>query len=219
MPKLPFKSPALVKAIWGLALAIVFAFTLACNVALHRHVAALRERDPGFHWAAADSRVRRNDFIGAFEELEVALALAPERYEPHQIAGNLHYRLQHWQEAFDAYQRAVQHGCPDGDVRLRSVLALLRMKRYENAAELGKTYIAQGQTYPGFARYVGEACRHLEKQAEAIPLLETALEQNPSDVLLMEELRRAYAALGQTQKAEAVQSRIDATRVRLESLR
>lgn len=213
-----FKNPGLARVVWALGLAVVLGLTVGWNVWLGRYIGALRARDPGFHWAAADSLVRQNDFVGAFAELEEAFRLAPDRYEPYQIAGNLHYELRHWREAFKAYQDAIARGCPDVNVRVRSVLALMRQDRFENAAALGKQYISEGQTYPGFPRYVGEAYRRLHQDAEAIPFLEMALRGYPNDVLLMEGLMEAYVAVGESEKAGLLHTRIGETRAILDGL-
>jgi len=204
--------------LWALLLLILVAGGVAANVALHRQVERWRDRNPAFHWAEADRMIAERDYVGAKLESDRALALAPERPEPHEVSGRLHYALQQWDQAFAAYRRAIALGGRNPFLHGRALWCLVHLGRYEEAAELGVAALEEGVEAPNLRRYIGDAYRRAGKAGQAIPFYEAALLETPNNLDLMNHLAAAYRVAGLNKKADGVLQRIDQASAQLESL-
>jgi tetratricopeptide (TPR) repeat protein len=204
----PFKNPRSVFVVWSAVLALVLLTGGAANVALARYVQHMRENDPRTYLQEAQQRLNRDDLAGALEQVEQALQIAPGKPDGYRIRGLVHFRMKHWQEAFDCFQQAIQRGDLIEDTRLKSMSALMNMKRYEEALALGKRCI--GESYPHWSWhwYMATTYRALGKYAEAIPYYENALKGHPNDLYVMDQLAQAYRITGNAEKAEAMERRI-----------
>ena len=204
-------------ASWLLLLAALLCAGIAVNVALHRRVRVWRELNPGYHWATADRLVRAGDYVGARSELERARELAPDRPEPYEITGRLYYDLKQWPEALAAYERAIANGGKNPHLYGRAMWCLINLRRFDEAAELGRTALQRGVEPPNLRRYIAEAYRRGGRPKDAIPFFEAALEITPTSIDIMNALVATYRAAGQDEKVDALLQRIDETQAELDS--
>jgi len=204
--------------VWTLLLAALLCGGIVANVVLHRQVARWRDTNPAFHWAEAERMIAERDYMGAKLELARALASAPERPEPHEVSGRLHYALQQWDQALAAYRQAIAMGGRNPHLHGRALWCLVHLGRYEEAAELGVAALEEGIEAPNLKRYVGDAYRRADQPVRAIPFYETALLETPKSLDLMNHLAAAYRAAGLNDKADDMLQRIDEATAQLESL-
>jgi tetratricopeptide (TPR) repeat protein len=196
---------------WALLLIAAVVAGIFGNLGLARYVEAQRAGDPRTYLRAAQQLMDQRDVLGAFAQLDEAARRAPTSPEPYRLRGHFHFQLKHWQEAFNAYQQAIDRGSRDEDMRLKAMNALMQMGRHEDAILFGKQCLAEGYTYRTFPRYIAESYRALAKPAESIAFYESALRGYPNDLFLMEHLAEAYRLVGQQDQADQMQARIAET--------
>ena len=205
-------------ASWLLLLAALLCAGVGANVALHRRVRVWRELNPAYHWAEADRLVREGDYVGARLELERARELAPDRREPYEITGHLHYDLKQWEKALAAYRKAIEKGGRDPHLYGRVMWCLMHLRRHDEAAEVGLAALERGLDTPNLRRYIGEAYRRAGKPEQAISFFEAALTETPNSIDLMNNLVAAYRAAGREQEADELAERIDEAQALLQSV-
>ena len=218
MERSPFRNTRAVFAVWGAVLVLLLATGIAANVALAQYVRHMRESDPQTYLQEARRLLDRNDIAGAARQIEIALQKAPDNPEPYRQRGLLLFRLKHWQEAFDSFQESIRRGGHIEDTYLKSMNALMQMKRHEEAIAFGKESLGQGFSHWTFHWYMGEIYRALGRYAEAIPCYEHALQGHRNDPFIMDHLAQAYRSTGNAEKAEAVERQIAETQALQERL-
>ncbi len=211
MNRPPFRNPSAVFAVWAGAVAACVAAAIAANTALSIYVEHARAKDPRTYLNDAQRLIDRNDMRGAAERINQAIAKAPQNPESYRLAGLLEFRQKHFQEAFDAFRKAIDLGSRDEDMRIKAMNALMQMGRYQDAIQFGKSCMDQGYRYPTFPRYLAETYRALNRPDDAIPYYLKALEGYPNDLFLIEHLAQAYRDTGKANEAEAMEKRIAET--------
>lgn len=210
MRKKRFKNPRLVLGIWGVALVIVGAATLAGNLAVARYVAYARAHDPNPHLNTAEEYLNRGSYPEAWSEIARAREKAPDHARVHKVIGDFHFRQKHWKEALEAYRTAIDKGTDARGVYINALWSLIELRYYRDAVDFGETCIASGFKDAVFPRYVAEAHLRRGDRNAAIPYLERALDGYPNDLHLMKQLAEAYRATGRKTRAHDLQQRIDA---------
>ncbi len=205
-------------ALWGMVLGLGLVAGIVGNVLLAQYVGVMRAQDPKTYLDAAQRLMEQKDVLGAFQQLDEAARIAPQSPEPYKIRGHLLLELKRWNEAFSAYQQAMQRGSRDEDMRLKALHALMQAGRNDEAIAFGKRCIEEGFRYRTFPRYIAEAYSALGKQADSIPYFEEALKGYPNDLYLMERTAQAYRAAGRNDQAEAMQKRIAETQALLDQI-
>ncbi len=205
-----FERPRRALLLWGLAVLGVYLLLAAGDRALFAKAAAMREQSPWTYLKAAERLERQNNWLGALEKLEEAARRAPDSPVPYERMGLIHYnRQRHWDEALEAFRKALELGSKSADVRGKIIWSLIRLGRFEGAAEFGAACIDDGYTAPEFPRYVAEAYWRAGFHRKAIPYYRQALEGFPNDLYLMERLMEAYKRADNEAAAKRMQQRID----------
>lgn len=70
----------------------------------------------------------------ARELAERLMYLAPERAWPHYLLGEIAGRLQRWEEALEAYMKAIALGRRDPETLLRASESAMKLRRVQEAA-------------------------------------------------------------------------------------
>lgn len=193
---------------WGGAIACGLCFAVLMTGALDWQVAQIREASPWPYLEKAQQLHTQNDLAGAQRMLAEASLRAPFLAEPHLHSGLIYYDGKKWDKALEAYQRALRLGATGGDVRGKILWCLIHLKRADEAAEFGRAAVIEGHDSPRFMRYVADAFRYADRQAESLPYLEAALQGFPNDLLLMDRIAQVLEQLGETEKAAAMRKRI-----------
>jgi tetratricopeptide (TPR) repeat protein len=203
-----FANPRKAIVVWTLALIAVLAFTGALNYGFRLNAREMRENDFKTYIAAADECMNRHDYPEALKQAEEAKRRAPNAPEPYAVAGHVRYQLRHWGIAITEYQAAIARGSCEEGVFLNIVWALIELKRYPEAAELGTKALTAGISQPALPRYIAEAYFRDDKMAEAVPYYEMSLKGYSSDLYLLDHLARSLKGAGQKEKAEEIQRKI-----------
>lgn len=204
----PFTDTRKVLTIWAALLIAGLVLVEGFTVALDRHAQRLRENDYRTYLGAATRFIDQNDFPSAMAEIEKARGKAPNAPEPYIIAGHVHYRLKHWEQAISSYDLAIVRGSRDEGIRLNTVWAFIELERYDEAVRLGKQAMVQGFSGPGLPRYIAEACFRAGQPVDSIAYFELALEGYPNDLYLLDHLKQAYNATGRDADAQKMEDRI-----------
>jgi tetratricopeptide (TPR) repeat protein len=204
----PFTNTRRAITLWALLLVTGFVFIEVFNLACMRYARDIREKDYRTYLAEAAKRMAQFDLPGAMTHVDEAKRRGPKAAEPDAMAGHIQYQLKHWEQAIIEYKSAIAKGTQEEGVFLNTVWALIELRRYDEAAEIGARALLEGIATPALPRYIAEAYFRSGNMAEAIPYFERALEGYPNDLYLLDHLRQAYRATKQLDKAEAMRARI-----------
>lgn len=193
---------------WALGLLVLLGAGVGGNLVLAQRVQVWRDRNPALHWAAADRLIREKEYVQARIELQRALELAPNHFEPYFVSGHLYYALQDWEKALEMYRRAEQMRPDSLPLRERIFWSLMSLGRHLDAAEYGSDALRKGQASPTLRRYVAEAWIKAEGPDKAIPYFEAALAASPQNTDIMNRLEAAYRQAGRHDEAEAMLRRM-----------
>lgn len=196
--------------LWGAALAVGFSALWGSNLALPEVIERVRAQDYRTFLVAADRAMKRNDLPTALDNLRRAFEIAgPNNPEPHKVAGDVYHHFHKWQEAVEAYRKAMTLGNRDPGPRLNAVWALVQLERYREAVAFGRAARDDGFGQPGLLRSIAEAYRRQGDPVAAIPFYEQALRGFPNDLYLMGQLVQAYDYAGLEEKAGKMRTRMD----------
>lgn len=219
MKRRRFKYPQLVLAVWVLLLAAGTALSIAYNWRIYDHVEEVRATDPNPALSLAEDLMNRNRVAEAWEQVGIARQHNAEHPRVWQVAGDLHFRVEQWEEARTAYERAIELGTTHKGAYLNLLWSLIKLQYYRDAANLGREFMRFFATHfddhdPIFPRYVAEALVRRGDRVEAIPYLERALDGYGNDFYLMQNLAQAYRLAGRLEESRAMQARIAEERAR-----
>ncbi len=205
----PFSNPRGVMAIWNGFLLAGLVLIVGVNWGLKSYVEHLRANDYRKMLAAASTFVEERNFAAALDEVERARSKAPNRPEPLEMLGHVQYRLENWPQAVAAFRAAINKGSQDLGIREIVVWALIEMGEYGEAVKFGKASIQAGLVPPALHRYIAEALFRNKQFEESITYFEHALMTAPRDLYMLDHLRQACEAIGETDKAQDVQRTIE----------
>lgn len=195
---------------WILLLMMGMALLGVGGLLLHRKAAELRASSPWTFLKEAERLKSINRPIDALAALQRAAELDPTSPVPHEEIGRIYFtRQSDWTKALESYRRALELGSDSADVRGKAMWCLIHLSRYREAAEFGQLCIAQGYDAPDFNRFIAEAYRRAKMDKESIPHFEAAVEAFPGDMMLLERLMEAYAAVGDLEKRDEIKRRIE----------
>ncbi len=209
MPARPYKNTRRVMALWGTSLMVLVTGVVIINVAIASYVDQMRTNDYRAILSMASKYIDSDEFPNALNQAELALRKAPDRPEPWEMLGHIHYRLENWPKAVEAFRTAIIKGSEDAGVREIVVWALIEMGEYGEAVDFGQACVAAGIVPPALHRYLAEALFRDQRFTEAIPYLEVALKATPNDLYLLDHLRHACEATGALTKADETRQRIE----------
>lgn len=190
----------------GTLAALLFGY----DIALAHYAGQLRANDYRTYLGAAWEQVQAEDYIGAMQQVERAIQLAPDNPEPFAVAGSIHYRLKHWERAFENMTKAVERGDRARGPRMDIVWSAIELKRYDEAVALATQFADDVPDNAIFFQYAAEAHLRAGRPAEAIPMLKQALNAAPDNLYQLSRLASAYRDTDNTKAAEEIQARIDA---------
>lgn len=205
-PVLQDARPVLVA--WAAVLLLGVLLATGWQVGLAGYVGVQRSESPWTYLKAAEQYEADKNWARALEALQEAARRGPGSPVPYERMGFIHYEhRQDWAGALSAFREAIARGSTSLDVRGKIIWSLIHLKRYEDAANFGQQCISEGHTSPYFPRYTGEAWYRGNEQAKAIPFLEKALDDFPTDILLMERLIACYTTVGDMDSARKIEAR------------
>lgn len=209
MPSPPFHHPKRVLLGWRVALVVAMGVIAGINLAIASYVSHMRATDYRAMLATASQHIQQNNYPEALNQVERALKAAPDRPEPLEVLGLIHYRLENWPKVVDAFKAALDKGSKDPGAREIIVWALIEMGEYSEAVAFGKQILQGDVVPPALHRYLAEALFRGEQFQEAIEHLELALQATPNDLYVLDHLRYAYEATGDANKADNARRRIE----------
>jgi tetratricopeptide (TPR) repeat protein len=180
-------------------------------------VARWRVSDPSFLLQQASDALGKKDYVSAAANVQRVIAVAPIKPEPYVLNGHIFYDNKQWNQALDAYRKALAKGGTTPSLYGRIFWCLMNMKNFAEAADFGRRAVEEGNGLPMMHGYVAEALIQLGKQAEAVPYLESALANAPNDMACLHRLEQAYISTGEREKAEAILRRIQEANTALKS--
>lgn len=204
--------------LWVAALCFLLTAVVAANLLWARYFAMRQANDYRPFLTEAYREIELQDFITAMENVQRAMALAPANAQVYKTAGDVNYRFRHWQTAIVHYEKAIELGDGEEDTRAAMVWALVQIKRYDGAIRFGETAVAQGYRIPAMIRSLSEAYKRQGDLEDALPYFKQALEYYPDDLYLMANIRAAYEASGDKEKADEMESRIDVTQEKISQM-
>ena len=200
-----------VLVLWVAALLLGVLIAAGWQVGLAGYVGVQRAESPWTYLKAAEQYETDKNWARALEALQEAARRGPKSPTPYERMGLIHYeKRQDWTAALGMFREALQRGSDSVDARGKTIWSLIHLKRYEEAAAFGQQCIDAGHRSAYFPRYTGEAWFRANAHAKAIPYLETALKDFPTDVLLMERLLACYTKVGDPEKARKMEDRLHA---------
>ncbi|MBI2432026.1 MAG: tetratricopeptide repeat protein [Candidatus Hydrogenedentes bacterium] len=198
-------NPRKILAVWSGGILLVLAVLGLYTLLLHSQVEALRVRSPWTYLKEAERLQGLNNSAAALRMLEKAQALAPDDPLPFERAGRIYYDTKEWQQALDAYTRALRLGSREIDVRGKAMWCMIRLGRNLEGAQFGEACVKEGLSTDSFYRYIAEAYRRAGKVPEATKFYEEARRKAPNDLAILQRLMEMYTTLSETKKAENLQ--------------
>ena len=139
------------------------------------------------------------------EYLLEATKLDPQNLQAHNLLGQLYYRRGEYMKAADAEAIVVARSADSIPARRVLASSYLKLKEYDKARENAQWLVDNGGSEAGSARLIlGQALAGLGKYAEAIPVLQAYLANDPGssvasqtkDLIAELQLNAANAKLG-----------------------
>ncbi len=142
-------------------------------------------------------------FKGKDTEADELASIKIDRAREYVWLGDRMRLRDRWLAAAKQYRKATLHvGDKSPLVQGKLGLALLRTKRYDEAAQELQKPLADNPRHVVLHVYLGQALAKLSKWTDAKLHLEEALTINPFDPDVHEALAEVYGQLGETEKAE-----------------
>jgi tetratricopeptide (TPR) repeat protein len=159
-------------------------------------------RGKGYRPMDADFQTRLL-FKGKDTEADELAAIKIDKARDHVWLGDRMRLRDRWQAAVKQYRKATTHvGDKSPLVQGKLGLALLKTKRYEEAASELQKPLVDSPRHVVLHVYLGQALMRLGRYQEARVHLEEALTINPFDPDVHETLAEVYTQLGEHEKAE-----------------
>jgi tetratricopeptide (TPR) repeat protein len=195
-------------SVWVLVLVLAFLVTIPVNVKMARYARAVRDQRPETYIEMAETLAHHGDYQGALKFWQEANRRAPDNLRVRAALAEIYYGSQKWEDALAVYREVIERGSREKGVYLNSLWCLVQLGRYKEALEFANLCIDDGITHPELYRRASEACFRGRMYKESIPFYQTALEFYRNDLYLMEHLKQVYQALGEKEKARALDAQI-----------
>jgi len=193
---------------WAALLLLGGLLATGWQAGLAGYVGVQRTESPWTYLKAAERYEADKNWARALEALQEAARRGPKAPDPYERMGFIHYEhRQDWTAALAAYREALARGSDSIDARGKIIWSLIHLKRNTEAAAFGQVCIDEGHSSAYFPRYTGEALFRGNEHAKAIPYLEQALKNFPTDILLMERLLACYTKVGDADNARKMEVR------------
>ena len=182
---------------------------------VNRILGAQRESyadSPAFLITLAESEYDASIFPAARQDIERAVLLDGKSYQAHYILANVLVRQNEVDRAVNEYRTAIELA-PD-QPRTYYQLALTLRARQDEAGEMQalQQSLAADDHYAPAHNELGRILMDEHRLADAVVHLEAAIEYNPKAEEAYYLLVRAYAALGDRAKSDAMVKRLVAVR-------
>jgi len=167
---------------------------------------------PEFLVTLAESEFDASIYPAAREDLRRAISLNPRLYQTHYLLGNVMAKMNDPDGAIAEYQQAINLA-PD-QPRTYYQLALVLRSKQDDAGErqaLEKALTADDHYAPAHCE-IGRILLEEDHPAEAVSHLLSAVQYNPRAEEAYFLLARAYANLGEKEKADDIVKRLQAVR-------
>jgi tetratricopeptide (TPR) repeat protein len=167
---------------------------------------------PEFLITLAESESDASIFPPARADLQRAISLNPNLYQAHYILGNVLARQNDPDGAIAEYRKAINLS-PE-QPRTYYQLALVLRSKLDDSGEqqaLEKALAADDRYAPAHCE-IGRILLQDDRPAEAVSHLLSAIQDNPRDEKAYFLLARAYARLGEKDKANQIVKRLQAVR-------
>ena len=171
---------------------------------------ALNPDDPITHYDLGLVYYYRERYDQAVEHLERAIRLRPDYAPAINSLGNVYAAQQKWDKAIEAYERIVDdafYGTPYFPLSNMG-LAYYHKKDYAKAEKYLLEALKLSPDFINALGGLGATYNALGRYAEAAAKLERAVKKDPKSAPLHFELARAYAGMGEKQKARIGYSRV-----------
>ncbi len=173
---------------------------------------AMYADSPDFLVTLAESEFDASIFLAARQDLQRAISLNPGMYQAHYLLGNVLAKANDTEGAIAEYRRAIELA-PE-QPRTYYQLALVLRAKQDDAGEqhiLEQALAADNQYAPAHCE-MGRILLEDHRPADAVVHLLAAVQYNPRSEEAYFLLARAYAALGDRDKSNAMVKRLEAVR-------
>jgi tetratricopeptide (TPR) repeat protein len=167
---------------------------------------------PEFFVTVAESEFDASLYSAARRDLQHAIALNPNLYQAHYLLGNVLSRMNDLDGAVTEYRRAID--LAPKQPRTYYQLALVLRSKPDDAGEqqaLEQALAADSHYAPAHCE-LGRILLEEHRPADAVGHLLLAIQYNPRFENAYFQLARAYAALGEEDKAKQTVQRLQAVR-------
>lgn len=164
----------------------------------------LRKVDPQLHYSLAQAHFGLKQYNAALSDLDAG-GHALNRIEgAHQLRAESHYALRHFSAAMDALMRAKEAFPEVAQFQRMHVFYLMELGLYQDATELGRTYLRRRDVTALDYVAIGEALRRSSRYGLAAEILETAHLRFPQDTKIMLALAHVHVDIQQPLSAAMI---------------
>jgi tetratricopeptide (TPR) repeat protein/predicted Ser/Thr protein kinase/TolB-like protein len=163
----------------------------------------------GYSWLG-DLCLERGDYQSAIKPFEVMIRLRPERTAPYNNLGVAYMKLERWEDARSAFERALEIA-PRASTYSNLGTIEFYQARYADAAKMYKKALdMEGNNYRVWGNYA-ESCYWTPDEREkagaifsvAVSLAEKELSGNPDDAAVLADLASYNSMMGNREQALA----------------
>ena len=180
------------------------------DAALNHYRAAIEAQpnDPWLHFDFGSRLGTAGRWMEAAEELRVAATLAPTFREAHRNLGVALANLERWNEAADSFAAAVALEPRDEETRFLWATVLDETGATDAAERELRAVLERDARHPGALRRLAEIQHRGGRTAEALGLLQRAVELHPTDSLAWSSLGLVLERSARLDEAEAAYRKV-----------
>jgi Flp pilus assembly protein TadD len=145
----------------------------------------------------------QNDFEAAVEAFSAAQAIDESNDDASRNLAFAYYQMDRTQDAIDVYRKILEMSPDDEDTAVRLGYLYFNEEDFVNAAAL-LAAPGQGSTDPQLLGALATSYQALDREADALAVIETAMSAGVANVNMLLELGRTYWNAGAFDKAEEV---------------
>jgi len=125
----------------------------------------------------------------------------PPSAESHQVTAMLRRTQSRYREEVEEWRQALKLAPHDADIETQLAVALIQIGDHEAARTILQRLVQGYPDSPYINYMLGDTLSKLQKPAEGIPYLETAVRRDPHLLAAQSSLARAYVQVGEGPKA------------------